>query len=194
MVDLTAPISGVITDQEVTNAGGIQSLGTNPFTISDLSMVWVVCDVYENDLANVHVGDPAQITLNAFPDRVFKGTVSNVLPILDPSIRTGKVRIEVANPGMMKLGMFVTATFQSLKKENYSLVPSSSILHLHDRDWVFEPAGDNKFRRVEVRAGQMVGDKQVILAEIKDGQPIPFKSGQKVVSNVLQLETTLENQ
>jgi cobalt-zinc-cadmium efflux system membrane fusion protein len=102
MVDITAPITGVITDQEVTNAGGVQSLGTSPFTISDLSTVWVVCDVYENDLGSVHIGDPAEITLNAFPDRTFKGTVNNILPILDPSIRTGKVRIEVANPGIMK--------------------------------------------------------------------------------------------
>ena len=67
MVDITAPVSGVITDQEVTNAAGVQSLGTSPFTISDLSTVWIVCDVYENDLANVHVGDPADITLNAYP-------------------------------------------------------------------------------------------------------------------------------
>ena len=85
MVDITAPVAGVITDQEVTNAAGVQSLGTSPFTISDLSTVWVVCDVYENDLANVHIGDPADITLNAYPDRVLKGKVSNILPILDPT-------------------------------------------------------------------------------------------------------------
>jgi len=63
IVDITAPISGVITDQEVTNAAGVQSLGTSPFTISDLSTVWIVCDVYENDLSTVHTGDPAEITL-----------------------------------------------------------------------------------------------------------------------------------
>lgn len=187
MVDLTAPISGVITDQEVTNAGGIQSLGTNPFTISDLSMVWVVCDVYENDLANVHVGDPAQITLNAFPDRVFKGTVSNVLPILDPSIRTGKVRIEVANPGMMKLGMFVTATFQGRTEQTFTAVPASAILHLHDRDWVYVPTAGNKFKRVMVVGGDLIpGDMQ----EITSGIPV----GQQVVVNPLVLQNTIDNQ
>ena len=71
MVDITAPVSGVITDQQVTNAGGVQSLGTSPFTISDLSTVWVVCDVYENDLPTVHAGDPAEITLNAYPGRAY---------------------------------------------------------------------------------------------------------------------------
>jgi cobalt-zinc-cadmium efflux system membrane fusion protein len=187
MVDLTAPISGVITDQEVTNAGGIQSLGTNPFTISDLSMVWVVCDVYENDLANVHVGDPAQITLNAFPDRVFKGTVSNVLPILDPSIRTGKVRIEVANPGMMKLGMFVTATFEGKSEQTFAAVPASAVLHLHDRDWVYVPAPGNKFKRVMVVGGDLFpGDMQ----EITSGIPV----GQQVVVNPLVLQNTIDNQ
>jgi cobalt-zinc-cadmium efflux system membrane fusion protein len=187
MVDLTAPISGVITDQEVTNAGGIQSLGTNPFTISDLSMVWVVCDVYENDLANVHVGDPAQITLNAFPDRVFKGTVSNVLPILDPSIRTGKVRIEVANPGMMKLGMFVTATFQGRTEQTFTAVPASAILHLHDRDWVYVPTAGNKFKRVMVVGGDLIpGDMQEVTSGIA--------TGQQVVVNPLVLQNTIDNQ
>jgi len=83
----------VITDQEVTNAAGVQSLGTSPFTISDLTTVWIVCDVYENDLPSVHIGDPTEIALNAYPGRVFKGAVSNILPILDANLRTGKVRI-----------------------------------------------------------------------------------------------------
>ena len=163
MVDITAPVSGVITDQEVTNAAGVQSLGTSPFTISDLSTVWIVCDVYENDLANVHVGDPADITLNAYPDRVLKGRVSNILPILDPTIRTGKVRIEVANPGMMKVGMFVTATFHGLTEQTVAAVPASAILHLHDRDWVYVPAPGKKFRRVMVVGGDLLpGNMQEI--------------------------------
>src|ERR1035437_10191219 len=110
MVDIFAPVSGVITDQQVTNAAGVQSLTTNPFTISDLSSVWIVCDVYENDLPNVHIGDTAKIRLNAYPDHVLRGSVSNIGAILDPNIRTAKIRIEVANPGIMRLGMFVTAT------------------------------------------------------------------------------------
>ena len=128
----------------------------------------------------------AQIQINGYPDKVLAGRISDIGPVLDPSIRTAKVRVEVANPGFLKVGMFATATFESQHKDHYALVPAASILHLHDRDWVFEPAGDNKFRRVEIKAGQMVGDKQVILAGVR--------SGQQVVSNVLQLETTLEAQ
>src|SRR6202165_1454583 len=110
VVDIYAPISGVITDQQVTNAAGVQALGSNPFTISDLSQVWIVCDVHENDLANVRLGDAAEIRLNAYPDQVFQGRISNIGAILDPNIRAAKVRIEVRNPGLIRLGMFVTAT------------------------------------------------------------------------------------
>ena len=74
MVDIFAPVSGVITDQQVTNAAAVQAFNSpSPFTISDLSSVWVVCDVYENDLANVRLGDTAEISLNAYPDRDVQG-------------------------------------------------------------------------------------------------------------------------
>src|SRR5580704_2886671 len=110
IVEVYAPVSGVITDQQVTNAAGVAGLGSpNPFTISDLSYVWILCDVYENDLPNVHVGETAEIRLNAYPDKEFTGRISNVLPVLDATIRTAKVRIEVRNPGLMRVGMFVTA-------------------------------------------------------------------------------------
>jgi len=187
IVDLVAPVSGIITDQEVTNAAGVQSLGTNPFTISDLSYVWVVCDVYENDIPNVKVGETAEVRLNAFPDMVVKGTVSNILPILDPSIRTAKVRIEVRNPGMMRLGMFANATFASLKKETHTTVPSSAILRLHDRDWVYVPAEGKKFQRVEVVAGDSLPNS---MQELISG----IEPGQKVVVNPLSLQNEIDNQ
>ena len=118
IIDVFAPVSGVITDQQVTTASGVQSLAsTNPFTISDLSHVWVVCDVYENDLKNVRVGEYADVKLNAYPDRVLSGRISNIGPILDPTIRTAKVRLEIANPGMMRVGMFATATFRGDDKQ-----------------------------------------------------------------------------
>jgi membrane fusion protein, heavy metal efflux system len=186
IVDLVAPVSGVITDQEVTNAAGVQSLGTNPFTISDLSTIWVVCDVYENELATVKVGDTAKISLNAYPDRVFQGTISNIGMILDPSIRTGKVRIEVQNPGMMRLGMFVKATFQGRTREMHTIVPASAVLHMHDRDFVFVPAPGNKFRRVEVVGGDLLPEN-LNLQEIKSG----LEPGQQMVSNALVLDHVL---
>jgi cobalt-zinc-cadmium efflux system membrane fusion protein len=189
VVPVYSPISGVIVQQNVTNAaaaGVTYSGSATAFTVADLSSVWVVCDVYENDIPKLGLGQTAKIKLNAYPDRPLTGHISDIGPVLDPAIRTAKVRIEVANPGILKVGMFVTATFVSLQKQHLALVPAPSILHLHDREWVFVPAANNQFRRVEVKAGQMVGDKQAILAGVQ--------SGQRLVSNVLQLEATLEAQ
>jgi len=187
LVDIVAPISGVITDQEVTNAAAVQAFNApSPFTISDLSSVWIVCDVYENDLANVKIGDTAEITLNAYPDRKLSGSVSNIGAILDPSIRTTKVRIEVQNPGMMRLGMFAKATFRGQTKETHTVVPASAVLHMHDRDFVFVPAPDGKFRRVEIVSGELLSDN-TSLQEVKSG----LKPGQQVVTNALVLDHVL---
>ena len=186
IVEIRTPASGVITDQQVTTAGGVAGLSSpNPFTISDLSHVWILCDVYENDLANVHVGETAEVRLNAYPDKVFTGGISNVGPVLDPSLRTAKVRIEVPNPGLMRIGMFVTATFHGQKKETHAAIPATAILHLHDRDWVYVPAGGNKFRRVEVAAGGNLPNK---MQEIVSG----IQPGQQVVTNALVLQNTVE--
>ncbi|MGA2418623.1 MAG: efflux RND transporter periplasmic adaptor subunit [Candidatus Acidiferrum sp.] len=187
VVDIYAPISGVITDQQVTNAGGIQGLAAtaNPFTISDLSSVWILCDVYENELPNVHVGETADIRLAAYPDKAFTGTISNIGAVLDPNIRTAKVRIEVKNPGLMKVGMFVTTTFHGQKEETHAVVPASAILHLHDRDWVYVAAGDKKFKRLEVKTGNtLANNTQEILSGLEPGQ--------RVVTNALVLQNTVE--
>ena len=189
IVNVYSPIAGVIVQQNVTQAAaaGVTFSGSaNAFTVADLSSVWVICDVYQNDIPKLTLGQEARIKIEAYPNKTIIGHISDIGPVLDPSLRTAKVRIEVPNPGILKLGMFVTATFQSLKKEPFALVPAAAVLHLHDRDWVFVPAAGNQFRRVEIKAGDMFGDKQEILAGIH--------SGQQVVSNVLQLEATLEAQ
>jgi cobalt-zinc-cadmium efflux system membrane fusion protein len=187
IVSVYSPVAGTITDQEITNQSAVQSYSTpTPFTISDLSSVWVVCDVYENDLATVKIGDPADITLNAYPDRKFKGKVNNILPILDPNIRTGKVRIEVENPAIMRVGMFVTATFRGQTTEMHTIVPASSVMHMHDRDFVFEPAPGKKFRRVEVVSGDLLNEN-TNLQEVMSG----LKPGEQVITNALVLDHVL---
>ncbi len=188
IVDIRAPVDGVITDQQVTNAAGVAGLTSpNPFTISDLTYVWILSDVYENDLSAVRVGDKADIRLTAYPDKTFTGVVSNIGPILDPNIRTAKVRIEVRNPGLFRPGMFATATFHGQRKQKFAAVPADAVLHLHDRDWVYLPLGGNKFRRVEVNASQMLpGNMQEILSGVAVGQ--------QVVANALDFQNTVEQQ
>jgi len=186
IVDVVAPISGVITDQQVTSASGVQGLsGPNPFTISDLSYVWIICDVYENDLDAVHLGEYADIRLNTYPDKVFKGRIDNILPILDPTIRTAKVRLEVPNPGLMRIGMFATATFYGREPETHAAVPATAILHLHDRQWVYAPTGSGRFKRLEVTCGNTLPSN---LQEIVSG----LKPGDKVVANALSMQNTVE--
>jgi cobalt-zinc-cadmium efflux system membrane fusion protein len=190
IVPVYAPITGVIVAQNVTNAAaaGVTFTGSaTAFTIADLSVVWVICDVYENDLPRLELGQAAQIRINAFPDKVLTGHVSDIGPVLDPNIRTAKVRIEVPNPGILRLGMFVTATLQSKTKSVHAVVPADAILHLRDRNWVFIPAGDRHFKRVEVNSGNMLpGGKQEILSGIEPGQ--------QVMAGALRLENTLEAQ
>lgn len=185
IVDVYAPVGGVITDQQITTAAGTQGLASpNAFTISDLSKVWIVCDVYENDLHFVRLGEYADIHLSAYQNLTLRGRIDNISPVLDPNLRTAKVRIEVPNPGVLRFGMFVTATFHSQESETRAVVPASAILHLHDRDWVYVPAPNRHFRRVEVTGADMLPGSRQVVAGIQPGQ--------EVVRNALVLQATVE--
>ncbi len=189
-VHVYAPISGVVIALNTTAAGaaGLTATGaTGSLIIADLSHVWVVCDVYENDLAQVHVGDQADILLDAFPGHPLKGRISDIGAILDPSLRTAKVRIQVPNPGnRLRVGLFATASFHGLKAQTALTVPADAILHLHDRAFVFVPSGAlGNFRRVAVSTGQTLPGNAV---EITQG----LQSGDQVVSNALDLEEATE--
>jgi membrane fusion protein, heavy metal efflux system len=186
IVPVFAPVSGTITDQEITNQSGVQALTPpNPFTISDMSHVWIVCDVWENDMAQVRIGQYADIHLAAYPNRVLKARINNILPILDPNIRTAKVRLEMENPGLMRLGMFVTATFHGETMQKRATIPATAILHLHDREWVYAPLGNGHFRRQEVVGGSMLPDDS---QEVISG----LKPGDQVVARALVFQNTVE--
>lgn len=198
IISMTAPVSGVITDQQITNSSAVQAFAPSnpspsnpystgyPFTISDLSDVWVVCDVFENNLSQVQMDEYADVHLNAYPNRVFRARISNIGQILDPNLHTAKVRLEVPNPqGTLRIGMFASATFHGDVVEAHASVPSSAILHLHDRDWVYTPAPDKHFKRVEVVAGAMLPNN---MQEVISG----IKPGDQVVSNALVLQSTVE--
>jgi membrane fusion protein, heavy metal efflux system len=189
IVDVFAPVSGVITEQNITAAGGVKTLDNSPnlFTIADLSMVWIICDVFENDMSSVRMGEYADIHIAAYPDRLLKGRISNIGSVLDPTIRTAKVRLEVANPGILRIGMFVTATFHGQSVEIRATVPADAVLHLHDRDWVYVPADNGRFRRLSVVGGAMLPGK---MQEIVSG----LKPGDKVVTNALVLQNAVEQQ
>jgi len=188
ITDIKAPVSGTIVEQNVAGPAAVKSLDNSPnlFTIADLSHVWLLCDVYENNLAQVHLGDLAEVRLNAYPDRPLRGRVSNISKVLDPNTRSAKVRLEMENAaGLMRPGMFATARFVSQSTSTRLVLPATAILRLHDKDWVFRPGEGNRFRRVEIQAGHAMDDgTQQILGGLEPGA--------KVVANALQFSSAVE--
>jgi cobalt-zinc-cadmium efflux system membrane fusion protein len=192
MVKIDAPASGIILSQNVTAAGAVGIAYGGPagsLLIADLSHVWVICDVYENDLAQVHLGEQASIQVNALPGKFFTGTISDIGAQLDPALRTAKVRIQVSNPGTeLRLGMFVTATLLGSAALESTAVPATAILALHDRQYIFVPTGATGFfRRIEVKTGALL-----------DGNMIQILSGigpqQRVVTNALDMQNTVDEE
>jgi membrane fusion protein, heavy metal efflux system len=185
LINLKAPESGTIVEQNVAGFEGVKSLDNTPnlFTIANLAEVWVVCDVFENDLGEVHLGDAAEIRLNAFPDRVFRGKVADISRVLDPNTRSAKVRIVLGNAdGALRPGMYAVATFRSRKLTDRIVVPATAIMRLHDKDWVFRKEGGNRFRKIAVQADGLAPDG---MQEIRDG----VKSGDELVTNALEFST-----
>ena len=185
LIELRAPVAGTIVEQNVAGFEGVKSLDNTPnlFTIADLSQVWVVCDVFENDLGDVHLGDLAEIRLAAFADRVFHGKVADISRVLDPNTRSAKVRIVLPNgDGGLRPGMFAVAKFRSRKITARVVVPATAIMRLHDKDWVFRKEGDKNFRRVVVQADGLAPDG---MQEIRNG----VKAGDEVVANALEFAT-----
>jgi cobalt-zinc-cadmium efflux system membrane fusion protein len=188
ILDVRAPISGTIVEQNVTAGTAVKSTDNSPnlFVVANLGRVWVLCDVYEDTLTRVKLGDIAEVRLNALPDRVFRGQVGNISRVLDPATRTAKVRVELDNVGgVFRTGMFVTATIRSRKGIARAVVPSTAVMRMHDKDWVFVPAGGNKFRKTEVQLGPVLKDgTQQVLAGLQ--------LHDKVVEKALQFSNASE--
>lgn len=175
-IRIYAPVAGTIVEQNVTSTSGVKSLDNSPnlFTIADLSSVWVLCDVYENDLARVRVGDRAEIELNAYPNRRISGRVANISKLLDPNTRAAKVRIELANDsGMLRPNMFASVHFVSQGSEARTVIPASAVLRLQDRDWVFVKVNAKQFRKTEIQGGPVNPDNtQRVLSGLRAGDEV----------------------
>lgn len=187
VVDVYSPKTGTIVEQNIVQSASVHTPDNQPnlFTIADLSTVWALCDVYENDLSVVRLGDRADVELNGYPGQTFHGRISNIGKVLDPATRSAKVRIVLANPGIMRSGMFLTATFQGRKGQVMAVVPTTAILHLHDKDWVFVQAPNSSFRRVEITSGKILpNNMQIVQSGLTVGQP--------VVKDALSLEAESE--
>jgi len=190
LIELRAPVSGTIVEQNVSGFEGIKSLDNSPnlFTIADLTQVWLLCDVYENDLGEVRLGDTAEIRLNAYPDRTYHGKVADMSRVLDPATRSAKVRIVLPNgDGSLRPGMFAVAMFRSRQPQSRVVVPSTAIIRLQDKDWAFRKDGAQQFRRVEVHTLGGIADG---MQPIQDG----LKAGEQVVRNALEFSSAVAEQ
>ena len=187
VINVYSPANGTIVEQNIVQSASVHTPDnqTNLFTIANLSTVWALCDVYENDLSMVRLGDAADVQLNGYPDQIFHGKISNIGKVLDPNTRSAKVRIVLRNPGIMRSGMFLTATFIGKKGQLMAAVPTSSIMHLHDKDWVFIPAPNDSFRRLEITGGKILPDNTQV---VQSG----LSPGQQVVKDALSLEAESE--
>lgn len=173
-VDVPAPIAGVITERTA-NVGLNVDQTTPLLTVTDLSTVWVVIDVYEKDFSHVTVGSPAQITTHAYPDRAIEGRVSYIDPQVSPETRTAQARIEVSNPrGDLRLGMYAEALFRGGGGASMPMVPRAAVQNVGDRTVVYlvDAAKPGTFIERAVRLGAAAGDHVPVLSGVQAGDVV----------------------
>ncbi|MDI1242524.1 MAG: efflux RND transporter periplasmic adaptor subunit [bacterium] len=170
-----APIAGTVTGRAV-NAGEVVDASKELLRITDLSSVWVIAQVFERDVARLRVGTGASVTSDAFPENIFRGQITYIDPQFDNATRTGKVRIELANPGQaLKIGMYVKAAFGALgdAERTSPVIPASAVQRINDQDVVFVPTDDPVvFALRSVRLGPEVDGRRVVQVGLQVGDRI----------------------
>jgi RND family efflux transporter MFP subunit len=173
-VVVPAPIAGVITGRTA-NLGQVVSMGQELFVVTDLSQVWVIGDLYEQDFQTVRVGSEAALTTPAYPALTLRGRVTYIDPRVDPQTRTAKVRVEVPNAeGRLRLGMYVTLAFTTPGGERTVVVPRAAVQTIGERQVVFVPAPDEegKFLPRTVEVGPLRGDRVTIRSGVQPGEVV----------------------
>ena len=173
ITDLTfySPASGHITEKNAVPNMYVQP-DTKLYAIADLSDVWVLAQIFQNDAGKVKPGDPAEVSLDAYPGQVFKGKVDYVLPQLDMSTRTLPIRLVFSNAGLkLRPGMYVNVSIK-LPLGQRTVVPDSAVFHSGVKNLVFTYAGDGNIEPREVVIGPHVGDQVVITKGMKAGEQI----------------------
>lgn len=172
-VPLLAPISGEVVERLCAPGQVIQAAQTQCFTVSNMSTVWVLANVYENQLAYVHVGDQVSMQTDAYPD-IFHGRISFMGAALDPTSRTLQARIDTKNPaGKLKKDMYVTATVQAGQLKDALVVPDAAVLRdAQNEPFVYVQAGNNQFARRPVKLGESTNGQTQILGGLNVGEHV----------------------
>jgi Cu(I)/Ag(I) efflux system membrane fusion protein len=167
-----SPVSGVITEKKALQ--GMRFMpGEELYQVADLSSVWVVADVFEQDIGQVQVGATAKVRINAYPDKQFEGKVSYVYPTLNEMTRTVPVRVELANPGLLlKPAMYAQMELPVATKGAVVTVPVSAVIDSGTRQIVLLQKGEGRFEPREVKVGARSDANIEILDGVKDGEQV----------------------
>ena len=165
-------MDGVVTKFDVAS-GEVVEPERELFTIADLSTVWVLADVYEKDLARLPRSGDVDIRVDAYPDRVFRGSLTYVSDVIDPKTRTAKVRCVVANPdGLLKLDMFATVIIPTNERHQAVVVPVAAVQQIDNQPVVFVRKSESQFERRKVTVGQTAGGVVEILDGVRAGEEV----------------------
>jgi membrane fusion protein, copper/silver efflux system len=184
-----SPISGVVTAKNVVEGARVNP-GDTPYEITDLGVVWVMADAYETDLAQVRVGMPASLTVQAYPDQPFTGKVAFVDPLLDPKTRTVKVHMHFPNRAqVLKPEMFGEVVLEGTKREGLR-IPADAVIHSGTKDVVFLALGGGKFAPQQVQLGTKSGDQVEVVSGVTEGQQVVMRAN-FLVDSESQLRSSL---
>jgi Cu(I)/Ag(I) efflux system membrane fusion protein/cobalt-zinc-cadmium efflux system membrane fusion protein len=187
-LSIDSPASGYIIERNVLPNMYVEP-ATKLYTLADLSHVWVNAQVFQNDVGRLKRGDSSSITVDAYPGRSFRGRIEEVLPQVDMTTRTVKVRLAVGNPGtVLKPGMFVNVDLRSALGRQL-VVPASAVFQTGTRELVFLDHGNGSFEPKEVSLGARVGDEFVVLKGLKEHQQI-VTSGNFLLDSESQLQAS----
>jgi len=173
-VTIRAPNDGIVTGRSA-NLGQVIGMGQELFVVTDLSEVWAVGDLYEQDFRAVGVGSEAAITSPAYPGTTLRGRVAYIDPRVDPQARTAKIRVALANlDGRLRLGMYVSMAFRTQAGDRVVLVPMAAVQALGDRQVVFVAAKDEegKFIQRTVRLGPSVAESYAVVSGLRPGDTV----------------------
>ena len=169
---LRAPFEGTVIDYNVAE-GEVVDADRELMTVADLSTVWVQADVYEKDIAMVHEGQTASVTVEGYPDAVFTGTITYVSDLLDPTTRTAKVRCEVPNPdGRLKLEMFATIQIPTPGDRDAVMIPAAAIQQIDDTPAAFVRIDDERFQRRGIQLGVKSNGWVEIVQGVQEGESV----------------------
>lgn len=188
-ITVESPVSGYITERNALPNAYVQP-DTKLYTIADLSTVWVYANVFQNDIARLKPGDPAQVTVDSYPGRTFRGRLDQILPNVDPATRTVRVRLVFSNSSLvLKPGMYVTVNIAIPMGRNL-VIPTSGVLQAGTRQIAFIDHGQGNLEPREIQTGPQLDDSVVVLNGLQPGDRI-VSSANFLVDSEAQLQSVL---